>query len=172
MKKIALVLAIIALTLPLLASCSKDENANVITHDRYVDVNNPNGTPSTQAHKNYEVTPGVRDYDNDGNLIVTSTDNRYVYKSDLGYIIFSFNQKSDTCFQVLEVRALEDEEKATQYTTEHVVEMMNSGNYVGVNQAGRYVVFTVSVENEIYGKYLALTRADVEKDMPESMKCN
>lgn len=177
MKKIAFILAVITAVL-MLASCG-DKKDNVVTEDVYIDVNtgkkiDKNGNPvnENKHEKIYDVTPGLADYDSEGKLIVKSTENRYVYLSELGYIIFSFNQKSDGCIQVLEVRSLEDEEKAAEYLKEHIVEMMSSGYYTNVNSAGNNVVFTVSLDNPIYGKYLKLTRADVEKDMPEEMKCN
>lgn len=175
MKKIALILAVITAVL-MLASCGDDkENVNVVTEDVHIDVNTgkkTNNNKSNTPGKTYDVTPGIQDYDNDGNLILTSTANRYVYHADLGYVIFSFDQNTDSCLQVLEVRSLDSEEAAKEYLTKNVAEMMSSGNYLNVQQAKNNVIFTVSLDNPLYGKYLKLHRSDVETDMPEALKCN
>ncbi len=173
MKKIALILAVFTAVL-MLASCGEQKaSPDETTYAQMVmDKSEGYKPPKDNQKHEYTVTPGLADYDSDGNLIIESTDNRYVYLSEVGYVIFSFDKTTDSCIQVLEVRKLESEEEASKFLTDHVAELMASGNYTNVHQAKNHVVFTVSLDNPIYGKYMKLTRADVEKDMPETLKCS
>lgn len=118
----------------------------------------------------YEVTPGVSDYDSDGNIILTSTDNRYVYVKETGYIVFSFVASSNACYQVLDVKSFADEEAAAKYLTENVAQLMATGDYTNVQQNGRYVVFTVSLTHSVYGDYLKGDRSHVESIFPDDLK--
>lgn len=175
MKKFsALILALAMIFAALcLFSCGEEKEAPADTTyaDMVFDKSGKN-TPATDNQKHeYTVTPGVADYDSDGNLILKSTDNRYVYLKENGYIIFSFSSTTGNCFQVLDVRTFADEEKAAEFLSENVVEMMNSGYYANVNQSGKHVVFTVTIGHPTYSKYLKEGGRDgVTADFPEELK--
>ena len=167
-KAVVLIISLTALML-CLAACgnSKKENADTTyAPGQVVYVNDD----TTATQKEYDVTPGVSDYDEEGKLILTSTDNRYVYVKETGYIVFSFNEKTDTCFQVLDVKSFDSEEAALEYLSQNVTEQMSSGNYTNVVQNGKYVVFTASIDHPAYGEYLKSDRSTVERIFPDELK--
>ena len=174
MKKTALFLAILMLISCVLASCSEAiDEPKTVTVVKYVDVNTGKeigGSNIKNKNRTTTVTPGISDYDNDGNLIVESTDNRYVYKTPEGLVIFSFSASSSSCIQVLFAVPMKDEATASQYLTENIVELMNSGKYLNVVQNGRYIVHTMALADEGYGKYLKGDKLSVSKDFSDDTK--
>lgn len=167
MKKLTAIVLIASALLFCLASCKKEDKDADTT---YLPGQTFTVSETTAKAPEKTVTPGADDYDSDGNLILKSTANRYVYNKESGYVIFSFNASTGSCFQVLDVKEFDSEEEADKYLSENVVEQMASGEYTNVIKNGKYVVFTASVDNTAYGTYLKGDRAAVEKAFPDDLK--
>lgn len=167
MKRTLAFLLIVSAMLLCLVSCQKEENNADTT---YAPGQTFTIAETTAKAPEIQVTPGTADYDGEGNLILTSTDNRYVYKKDSGYIIFTFNASTNTCYQVLDVKEFDSEDSALQYMKENVVEQMGSGEYANVVNNGKYVVLTATLNHSVYGEYLKGNRQTVEKIFPDDLK--
>lgn len=103
-----------------------------------------------------------KDYDENGNFILTSTDDRVVYSYNSGYVVFTFAGNSVSKIQ--RVFAFEDAKKAQEYSSAQAKQAVEAGNVppqMIVN--GSNVIYTVgfSTDNNDLGVYYAKSKTDV-----------
>ncbi len=104
----------------------------------------------------------VSDYDSNGNLILTSSENRKVYPYESGYAIFTFNGESVS--KILRVIEFEDEESAEDYLTSTARDQVEKGEIpTTMRRNGVYVVINVGFdpENPGIGEYYNKTKTQI-----------
>ena len=102
----------------------------------------------------------VSDYDSNGNLILTSSENRKVYPYESGYAIFVFT--GETVAKITRVLEFEDEAAAEEYLTSTALEQVEKGEVpTTMVRNGSYVVIKVGYEEEGLGQYYVKTKTDV-----------
>lgn len=122
----------------------------------------------TTTDYSYE-TADMSDFDSDGNFILTSNKDRYVYLTEYNnYIVFKFS--GSAVYGVEVVSAFENSEAAEQYLRDNIVSLMDSGEYSNVSTQGKYVIYAAALDGEKYGKYYKGSRADVEADFASYVK--
>lgn len=112
----------------------------------------------------------IVDYDENGSLILKSSDNRSVFREDDGtYVIFAFN--GDVVTGILHVLVYNTNEEASA-DYQRVREMAASSDEYGTaTLSDNHIALGVSPFHEKYGEYMrGGTRADVDVVYPDAMK--
>ena len=105
-------------------------------------------------------------YDNKGNYILDSTENRKVYPVPEGYVVFSF--LGNAVQEIDQVYTFEDEEAAAAFADKCLREDGYLRSAVTVN--GKLVIIDVGFDpaSEGYGKYYIYDREKVEQDFAQN----
>lgn len=155
MKKIIALLLIFA-ALFTLCACSSD---------------NDNVADATEETTKLEVSNNpVTFFDENGAVILKSSENRSVFREDDGsYVIFWFN--GDIVYSVLHVLVYNTAEEAkTEFETVKASAESSEG-YGSATLSENHIALTVTPFHTTYGKYMqGGTRATVDIDYPDAMK--
>ena len=145
-KSVALILVLVAL-LSVLCSCQSSGNGK---------NSGPDVTTNATTLPSY-VNHSVKEFDSEGNFILTSSDNRIVYEYDGGYVVFTFNGQAVK--KVQEVKEFESEELAAQYVVSYMQD--NAKNGANAFATGKYAVISCSAEHEDLGKYYHMSKSEI-----------
>ncbi len=100
------------------------------------------------------------DYDSNGGIILSSTTDRYVYRTPDGYLAITFNDR--TALQVLIIREYETAEAASKvYMDEYAVSGADGETYARVELSGKYLVFMATPLTDNVGKIFSMLRTDI-----------
>lgn len=121
-------------------------------------------TPTQQITQELPSYAGqsIQDYDSNGNIILTSSENRKVYPYESGYAIFTFN--GEAVSKILKVIEFEDEESAEDYLTSTARAQVEKGEIpTTMRRNGVYVVINVGFDPEDprLGEYYNKTKTEI-----------
>lgn len=130
-----------------------------------------NGAPADETKETTENSlpdyagKEIKEYDENGNIILTSTDDRQVYSYSGGFIIFSFNGQSVS--NIKRVYCFSSEESAKEFVTENARKAVENGliplkHSVNGTNVIEDVAFSTDPAN--IGNYYAKTKSQIEKD--------
>ena len=129
MKRIICLLMALVLAASFISACGNTSEKNEDTSSQ-----------STQPLPDY-VNGSSPDYNENGELVLTSTSDRLVYPYDGGYVIFSFNGESVA--SIKRVYEFESSDKAKEYIAQKMAEAANNGAVPEqLAQHGLYVIKT------------------------------
>lgn len=150
-KKITLVFMVcVILSITALWSCkSENQGSNdstVETLDRIYEEND------------------ISDYDENGEMILTSSEYRQVYYTDYGtYLIVIFGDSGPSGMTI--VKDFGTSDAAIEYMTNDGKELVSSGEYTNVNLNGKYVNYSPALGNEKYGMYYRMSKSQAEAEL-------
>lgn len=126
----------------------------------------PVDTADTTAADTTAVFNVDDEYDADGNIILTSSDNRKVYKDKEGFIIFTFLGESVS--RVTRVWQYESKVAAEESLREYALTFVEKGEVPPVMKTnGVYVIINVGFSNEkgTDGFYYTMSREKITNEM-------
>lgn len=98
----------------------------------------------------------IVEYDSEGNFIITPADNRKVYPTDEGYVVFCF--ENNTVKKIQTVTVCESAEDAARKVIDYYAE--NGTDGVAVFASGEYFISGVPYGHE-YFEYYTMTKDQV-----------
>lgn len=145
MKKSLSLILLVCMLLVALASCSSGGNAS------------PNGATTTKAplDSTYNETK-IEEYDSEGNYILTSTDERAVFPTSYGYVVFAFTGNAIRKISI--VQEFETEKEALDFVVSYMQENGSSGKNAIPN--GKLVIMNATAADEEF-KYYASSKSDI-----------
>lgn len=111
----------------------------------------------------------IKEFDENGDLILTSSDNRLVYPYEDGYVVFECF--GETISKIQRVYVFEDADAAQEYIKEQTFAAVDKGevppNYT---QNGKYAIITVgfTTDQTSLGFYYARSKTVVKNDFSDN----
>ena len=103
----------------------------------------------------------ISDYDENGDIILTSSEHRQVYYTDYGtYLIVIFGDSGPSAMTI--VKDFGTSDAALEYMLGSANDLIAGGEYTGVNLDGKYVTYSPTLENEKYGIYYRMSKSEAE----------
>ncbi len=131
-----------------------------------------NGEPENNAVETLDTIyeeHDVRDRDDGGNLILTSSEYRQVYLIDAGtYLVLVLGDTGPSSITV--VKDFGTSDAAVEYVTGSGQALVESGEYSNLNIDGKYVTYSPTLTSEKYGKYYRMSKAEVEESLSSYVK--
>ena len=146
----------------LLMGCA---SSDVAADTAWIDVNSGNVRKSTHSETQAETAP---DTDADGNLLLTTDENRLVYQTDYGCEVLVFN--GTYVNKIYLVYVFETADDAAQYLNSHANEIMSAGDITDIKQQDSILILNPKMTSENYIKYLSMTREQVEEEFASFQK--
>lgn len=146
----------------LLMGCA---SSDVAAETAWVDVNSGNVRKSTHSETQAETAP---DTDENGNLLLTTDDNRLVYQTDYGCEVIVFNGSYVNKMYLVYTFATADD--AGQYLSSHAKDIMSAGDITDIKQQDSILILSPKMTSENYIKYLSMTREQVEEEFASFQK--
>ena len=150
MMKRILFAVLAALLLFSLAACRKEGEENQVTSDP---------GENSMIESTSETEASSPDYDENGNLILFSTQERPVIKSSFGYYIFRFDENQLSSLMV--VYDEQTAEAAQELYDTMTAPGYNQTDFVSIVCSGQYVVCTASTSSTRYGYLFKMQRLDI-----------
>lgn len=122
-----------------------------------------NGDGGTKLADNTEVvheTKYIVDRDDEGALILTSSDGRLVYLTEPGTYVILYTGDSGVS-KIMIVKDFKTSEDAANYVANNGKSLLESGEYSNLRVEGRYVTYSPTLSSEKYGRYYAMSMSDL-----------
>lgn len=148
MKKIVSLLVLVSMLTLALCSCGSSVGST--------DNTGPADTTDAVTLPDY-VNQTIKEYDSEGNFLLTSTDNRIVYAYKSGYVVFTF--LGQTVNKIQEVKSFKTEEEAAQFVITYMQENGKDGGNAFAN--GKNAVITCGADYEVLGDYYTMTKSAI-----------
>lgn len=146
-NKIIFIMIVMSLLLACLSACS-DKNETV----------NPDTGNIETVYENHE--DDIKERDEEGNLILTSTEYRRVYLTEPGTYVVLYTGNSGLS-RIMVVKDFKTTEAAVEYAKNNSKALTESGDYANFNLDGKYVTYSPTLSNEKYGKYFSMSLKDL-----------
>ena len=146
----------------LLMGCA---SSDVAAETAWVDVNSGNVRKSTHSETQAETAP---DTDADGNLLLTTDENRLVYQTEYGCEVLVFNGTYVSKIYLVYTFASADD--ASQYLNSNANEIMSAGDVTDIKQQDNILIMNPKMSSQNYIKYLSMTREQVEEEFASFKK--
>lgn len=146
----------------LLMGCA---SSDVAAETAWIDVNSGNVRKSTRSETQAETAP---DTDADGNLLLTTDENRLVYQTEYGCEVLVFNGTYVSKIYLVYTFASADD--ASQYLSSHSKDIMNAGDITDIKQQDNILILNPKMSSQNYIKYLSMTREQVEEEFASFQK--
>ena len=130
-----------------------------------IDVNSGNVRKSTHSETQAETAP---DTDADGNLLLTTDENRLVYQTEYGCEVLVFNGTYVSKIYLVYTFASADD--ASQYLNSNANEIMSAGDVMDIKQQDNMLILSAKMAAQKYIKYLSMTREQVEEEFASFKK--
>ena len=106
----------------------------------------------------------ISDYDENGEIILSSSEYRQVYYTDYGtYLIVIFGDSGPSGMTI--VKDFGTSDAALEYMMNDGKELAGSGEYTNVNLNGKYVTYSPTLGNEKYGIYYTMSKSQAEAEL-------